>query len=149
MSTRMASLQDLGLLTQLFEAYRHFYQMPPDEAGARAFLRARLERGESAIFLALETTGEAVGFTQLYPIFSSTRMRRMWLLNDLYVLPAFRGQGHSLALIDAAKQLCRHTDACGLLLETAKDNAIGNALYPRAGFALDEGHNYYFWEQGR
>ncbi len=145
--TRKAEVGDLQALADLFDAYRVFYQMPSDREGALSFLRERMERRESEIFVSATQEGGLTGFVQLYPLFSSTRMRRLWLLNDLYVQPAYRGLGHSLALIEAAKELCRHTDASGLLLETAKDNAIGNALYPRAGFAMDEGHNYYFWEK--
>jgi GNAT superfamily N-acetyltransferase len=145
--TRKAELADLQALADLFDAYRVFYQKPTDVMGAIQFLRERMERAESVIFVSVSKDGTLTGFVQLYPIFSSTRMKRMWLLNDLYVQPAHRGQGQSVALIEAAKELCRQTDACGLLLETAKDNVIGNLLYPRTGFELDEGHNYYFWEK--
>jgi ribosomal protein S18 acetylase RimI-like enzyme len=70
----------------------------------------------------------------------------MWLLNDLYVDEKGRGRGISVLLIDACKQMCIETNACGLILETAKNNTIGNLLYPRAGFSLDEDHNYYTWD---
>lgn len=87
-----------------------------------------------------------MGFVQLYPIFSSTRMKRLWLLNDLYVNPAYRSKGVSIALINECKTLCRSTNACGLILETAKDNVVGNNLYARTGFLRDEAHNYYEWD---
>ena len=85
------------------------------------------------------------GFVQLYPLFSSTRMKRLWLLNDLYVNPGYRGQNISVQLINRAKELVNETSACGLMLETAKSNEIGNKLYPRTDFILDEEHYYYFW----
>ena len=87
-----------------------------------------------------------IGFVQLYPLFSSTRMNRLWLLNDLFVHPESRGLGAAVALIEAAKDLCRSTRSCGIILETAKDNTIGNKLYPRTGFTRDEDHNYFEWE---
>jgi len=68
----------------------------------------------------------------------------MWLLNDLYIHEEHRGRGHSKSLIDKAKDLCRKTGACGVLLETEKSNAIGNKLYPSTGFILEE-NNFYFW----
>ena len=68
----------------------------------------------------------------------------MWLLNDLYVAPDFRGQGISKQLINRAKELARTTEACGILLETEKSNTIGNQLYPRTGFELESNH-FYFW----
>ena len=72
-------------------------------------------------------------------------MKRLWLLNDLFVHPDFRGQGFSVQLIEAAKQLCIETNACQLTLETSKLNAIGNNLYPKAGFEIDSENNYYAW----
>ena len=43
------------------------------------------------------------------------------------------------------KAFCDETNACGLLLETEKTNLIGNQLYPRTGFEVDNEHNYYNW----
>lgn len=147
MTIQPATLSDLDELSQLFDAYRVFYGKASDRTGALAFLQARLELGESVIYVAKDREEATVlGFVQLYPLFSSTRMKRLWLLNDLYVIPEWRGRGISIALIDAAKSLCRSTGACGLMLETAKDNDIGNQLYPRTGFVLDQDHNFYYWE---
>jgi predicted N-acetyltransferase YhbS len=101
---------------------------------------------ESVIFVAENQIQELVGFVQLYPLFSSTKMKKLWLLNDLYVAENQRGKGISIALIDACKQHCITTKACGLILETAKTNIIGNNLYPKTGFELDEDHNYYSWD---
>ena len=142
---KKAGLEDLKDAAILFDAYRVFYKKASDLAKGKAFLQERLERGESILYIACTAQGKAVGFTQLYPLFSSTRMQRLWLLNDLFVSPAFRGKGISKQLIEQAKDLCRETDACSLCLETGKDNNIGNQLYPRTGFELDEDHNYYEW----
>jgi GNAT superfamily N-acetyltransferase len=72
-------------------------------------------------------------------------MKKLWLLNDLFVDPSFRGQRISIDLIDVAKKLCRDSGACGMYLETARSNDIGNQLYPRAGFTLNADHNFYDW----
>lgn len=140
-----ATLTHVAELAKLFEAYRLFYQKEPDLAQATAFLQARIIQNESIIFIATDTAGRQVGFTQLYPLFSSTRMQKLWLLNDLFVLPEMRGKGISVALIERAKQHCQETLACGLILETAKDNAVGNQLYPKTGFELDTDYNHYVW----
>lgn len=98
------------------------------------------------IFIAVNDENRFTAFVQLYPLFSSTRMRPLWLLNDLFVDENYRGQGISVALINKAKEHCKKTGACGLMLETAKDNDIGNKLYPRTSFELDTDHNFYFWD---
>lgn len=145
-SVRRASLHDLDRLTDLFEQYRAFYQVPADASGARLFLYQRMERDESVIYVCEEGAGDLVGFVQLFPLFSSTRLKRYWLLNDLFVQPESRGEGASLLLLDAAKTLCRVTAACGMYLETATRNSVGNTLYPRAGFRLDTENNVYLWD---
>ena len=142
---RRATTNDLPQLSQLFDAYRVFYRKPSDITGATDFLTDRMKENDSVIFIDDEN-GTLTGFTQLYPQFSSTRMQRSWLLNDLYVQPAFRGKGISKKLIDAAKQLARGTNAAGLLLETEKTNITGNQLYPSAGFVLYNDTNFYWWD---
>jgi GNAT superfamily N-acetyltransferase len=141
-----ATLDHIEQLAVLFDQYRVFYKKESDVASAKNFLRDRMEKNESVIFVSFDAKNSMTGFTQLYPLFSSTRMKRLWLLNDLFVDSNYRGKGFSIALIDRAKELCKQTGACGLLLETAKTNDIGNNLYPKTGFALDEDHNYYSWD---
>jgi ribosomal protein S18 acetylase RimI-like enzyme len=146
MTIRKAKLNDMPNLVWLFDAYRVFYQKISDIKTAAVFLTERLENQESVIFVAENEAQELLGFVQLYPLFSSTRMKKLWLLNDLFVSENQRGKGISVALINACKQHCITTEACGLLLETAKTNTIGNNLYPKTGFELDEDHNYYSWD---
>src|SRR5881392_3693270 len=98
---RRADLADLPALAPLFDAYRRFYGQPGDVPRADAFLRERLARGESVALLA-ERDGDIVGFTQLYPLFSSVRTSRLWLLNDLFVAEHARRSGVARALLDAA-----------------------------------------------
>ena len=146
MNMRKAELMDLNHLAELFDQYRVFYKKKSDLESARLFLKTRIEKKESEIFLAFNDAGKMTGFTQLYPSFSSTRLKRFWILNDLFVHQDFRRQGYSIALIEKAKDLCRNSGACGMLLETGKDNVEGNKLYPKTGFQLDKDHNFYEWE---
>ncbi|MFT5166694.1 MAG: GNAT superfamily N-acetyltransferase [Saprospiraceae bacterium] len=138
-----ANADHLENLVPLFDAYRVWYRQPSDLSTAKQYLKDRIAQKESIIYLAFDGD-QAVGFTQLYPLFSSTRMKRLWLLNDLYVDETYRGKGISKQLINAAKDLARHTDAAGVLLETEQSNIIGNRLYPAMDFELEE-NNFYFW----
>jgi GNAT superfamily N-acetyltransferase len=72
-------------------------------------------------------------------------MQRYWLLNDLYVNDNHRGKGYSKELIEESKELCRSSNAAGILLETGKSNDIGNQLYPSCGFELYDSVNFYEW----
>lgn len=141
-----ATLKDLDELNELFDGYRVFYEKKSDKNASKMFLKERIEKNESVIFISRDSAGIATGFTQLYPLFSSTRLKRVWLLNDLFVHSNYRSQGISKKLIEAAKELCRQTKAAGMTLETAKDNVVGNNLYPATGWTHDDEHNFYFWE---
>lgn len=140
---RKATLEDLDQLVPLFDAYRVWYRKESKIEAAKTFLQERLTKNDSVIFCCFKNN-EALGFTQLYPSFSSTRMKRLWILNDLYISPEARGQGYSKKLIDKTKSFALETDACGILLETETSNLIGNKLYPRMGFDLEQ-NNFYFW----
>ena len=135
--TRVATLADLDAIAPLFDAYRQFYSQPADLARARDYLRERMTLGESVVLLA-QRDGEWVGFTQLYPVFSSVRTARTWLLNDLFVTESARRHGVARALLDAAAAFAREQGAAGLMLETMADNAPARALYRAAGWHEDD-----------
>ena len=141
---RKANITDLDQLSELFDLYRMFYNKASDLTAGKEFLKERIINSESEIFISI-IDSKAVGFVQLYPYFSSTRMKKMWLLNDLFVHSEFRGKGISKELIEVSKKLCIETKACAVNLETSKMNDIGNSLYPSTGFVLDIENNYYSW----
>ena len=127
---------DLDALALLFDAYRQFYGQAPDVPRARDWLRSRLRVGESVVLLA-KREGTTVGFVQLYPMFSSVRTAKTWILNDLYVEAGARRGGVARALLDAAAKFARDDGAAGISLETTQDNAAARALYRAAGWNED------------
>ena len=145
MNYRKATLKDLDQLSELFNSYRMFYHKPTNLKGGKTFLNERISNKDSEIFVAENFEHKLLGFTQLYPLFSSTRMKKYWLLNDLYVHPDAQGNGISVALIQKAKTLVEESNACGMYLETDKTNLIGNKLYPKTGFKLNTTANFYEW----
>ena len=138
-----AGLSEIELLAPLFDRYRQFYRQKSDPEGARAFLRERMERRESIVYLAL-LDGSAVGFVQLYPSFSSTSMQRLWILNDLFVAPSARRSGVAKALIERARQLAIATGAKGLALSTWVENTTAQRLYEDLGYVRDAEFYSYF-----
>ena len=60
---------DMEDVITLFDQYRVFYGQSSDKRG------------------------DAVGFAQVYPSYSSISMRRTWILNDLFVVKESRGRG--------------------------------------------------------
>lgn len=137
-----ATAKDVERVAPLFDSYRQFYKQKADMAAARTFIAERLQRDESVIFLALDGD-KPVGFVQLYPCFSSTAMKRMWILNDLFVTPEARRGGAAKALMERARQWAVETKADGLWLETAVDNHPAQRLYERLGWKRDKDYYRY------
>ncbi|QSX79822.1 GNAT family N-acetyltransferase [Agrilutibacter solisilvae] len=138
---RRAETHDLDALVPLFDAYRVFYQQASDPARARDFLAQRMARQESVVLLA-QHDGDAIGFTQLFPTFSSVRTGPMWILNDLFVDARARRLGAGRSLLDAAADFARDSGAVLITLETATDNATARALYRAAGWHEDASQWY-------
>ncbi|MFD2133607.1 GNAT family N-acetyltransferase [Pseudogracilibacillus auburnensis] len=142
MKVHQATLEDLHALTELFELYRAFYKQEANFDGAQQFLKERLTNEDSVVFIAYDE-GKALGFTQLYPAFSSLSMERIWILNDLYVKKEARNKGTAQKLIDQAVHLVEETDAKGILLETNQENTPAQKLYDKLGFKK-EANQFYF-----
>lgn len=137
MPIRVAATADLDDLVPLFVAYLDFYAVDKAASEVRDFLAARLERGDSTLFIARDEQGGAQGFVQLYPLYASLALRPSLLLSDLYVADQARRQGIGEQLLDAARQYALSTGACGLQLETAKTNLAAQSLYERLGYVRD------------
>ena len=134
-----AGLAERDAVASLFDRYRVFYEQSSDIAAAQAFIGARLRAGDSTIFFARRGDGgDGLGFVQLYPSFSSVSMRKIWILNDLYVAPEARRIGVGRLLMDRARDFARATGALRLELATARSNAAAQALYRERGYVEDE-----------
>ena len=84
MNIRQATITDLDQLSILFAKYRVFYKQTFETGEAKQFLAERFKGEESIIFIVIEN-GEPAGFTQLYPSFSTVGLKKIWILNDLFV----------------------------------------------------------------
>ena len=141
-TVRQAVLADLDALASMLDRYRQFYKRPSDLAAARAFLLDRFNHGESVLFIAHE--GDTVlGFTQMYPTFSSVSLARVFVFNDLFVCEAGRRRGVGKALIEAAAAYARSLGAKSLSLSTGRDNTGAQALYESTGWVREETYVEY------
>jgi GNAT superfamily N-acetyltransferase len=129
---------ELDDLVPLVDGYRQFYGQRSDVAAARAFLGDRMDRDESVIYVAYTKPGEAAGFTQLYPSFSSVSLKSLWILNDLFVRSDVRHGGVGRALLERARQHAVETGAKGLVLSTGVTNEPAQALYESCGWQRDD-----------
>ncbi|MFL9813030.1 GNAT family N-acetyltransferase [Stutzerimonas sp. VN223-3] len=139
-----AEVAEVSGIAPLFNAYRMFYGQPSDLALANIFLAERIRNDESVIFYARDAAGTYLGFTQLYPIFSSISAQRSWILNDLYVTESARGRGIGRMLMKRASEHAIATGAGALALETAKTNTGAQRLYESLGYVRDNEFYSYF-----
>ena len=142
-TVRQATIHDLDLVAPLFDSYRQFYDKPADPQLARRFLHERLQHQDSVVLLAVDEEGQGIGFTQLYPLFSSVRAARTYLLNDLFVIPKARRAGVAVALMREATDVARAMGAAAMSLSTAHGNTSAQRLYESLGWKRDEQFREY------
>jgi len=134
-----ATLEHLDLLTPLFVKYREFYGELAFPDSSRIFLEKRLRRDESVIYLALHDDDDSklLGFCQLYPSFSSLSLKRVWILNDIYVAEDARRQLVADHLIQKAKKMARESQAVRMRVSTSSNNEVAQKVYESIGFKED------------
>ncbi|MET1080760.1 MAG: GNAT family N-acetyltransferase [Pseudomonas sp.] len=133
-----ATLEHLDLLTPLFIKYREFYGERAFPDSSRKFLETRLRRKESVIYLALaDDDDKLMGFCQLYPSYSSLALKRVWILNDIYVAEDARRQLVADRLLQTAKKMARETQAVRMRVATSRDNEVAQKVYESIGFIED------------
>ena len=133
---RRAAAADVDRIAPLFDAYRAFYAQPSDLAAARAFLAERLQRGESEVLVA-EADDEIVAFAQNYRSFSSVSLGPIVILNDLFVVPAWRSRGAGRLLIEETARRARDEGAVRVEIATQNTNTGARRLYEAMGFVAD------------
>jgi ribosomal protein S18 acetylase RimI-like enzyme len=142
-AVHQATVDDVDRLAPLFDGYRQFYGQPSDVVAAKTFLRDRFIHSESVIHVAVRDAA-AVGFSQLYPSFSSISMARIFVLSDLFVASGARKIGAGRLLLETAVQYGRSRGARQLTLETAKTNVTAQHLYETYGWERD--NEFYVYQ---
>lgn len=142
MEVYQATIEDLVGVANLFDAYRVYYEQPSDVEGATKYIQERLENKESVVFV-VKNDQKYVGFTQLYPTFSSISMKKAWILNDMFVDPEARKLGIGQLLLQKAEDYARETGAKSIVLETAPDNYTAQKLYEKNGYVRDTQFYHY------
>jgi len=132
-----ANSEHISEVANLFDQYRMFYKQESNLNGAIDFITERINNKDSVIFLVKEEN-QSLGFTQLYPSFSSVSMKKLWVLNDLYVTETARQKGVAQLLLNTAKIFATESKAKALDLQTAIDNKSAQALYEKNGYQVDK-----------
>ncbi len=144
-----ATLEHLDLLTPMFIKYREFYGELALPDSSRKFMENRLKRKESVIYMALaDEEDRLLGYCQLYPSFSSLSLKRVWILNDIYVAEDARRQLVADRLLQTAKKMAKDTNAIRLRVATSQNNLAAQKTYESIGFREDTVFKNYTLELG-
>jgi ribosomal protein S18 acetylase RimI-like enzyme len=142
MEVALAGFEHFEEVSKLFDRYRVFYNQSSNLEAAREFLQERFQKSDSTTFV-VNDSGHMVGFTQLYPSFSSVSMKRVWILNDLFVEENYRKKGVAKLLMNAAANFARETEAVRIILSTQMSNVAAQALYESLGYSKNEEFYHY------
>jgi ribosomal protein S18 acetylase RimI-like enzyme len=142
MKVFLANNEHLESLAILFDNCRIFYNQTSDIKAARNFLQERFQNNDSVVF-AVKDNEKIVGFTQLYPSFSSVSMKRVWILNDLYVEESYRRKKVATLLINTAQEYAKQSGAIRVILATHFSNITAQKLYESQGYIKDKEFYHY------
>ncbi len=131
-----ASTADLDAVAPLFDAYRSFFAGSDDLARSRRFLEERLSAADSVVFFA-RSEAQALGFIQLYPLWSSWYCRRVWFLSDLYVREESRKCGVGRRLVERAIGHAVLSGSSSIMVELPHREPHLREFYATLGFHED------------
>ena len=132
-----ANLDQLDILTPLFDGYRVFYKQPSDLSAAREYLKSRIEANDCVIFVAIDGASDGLGFVLLYQTCDSVDLETYWILHDLFVDPDCRQCGTGTALMNTAAEFGRSVGTSRLDLGTGVKNTTAQGLYESLGWKRD------------
>lgn len=142
---RQATIEDLPRIVPIFDSYREYFKQPKNPLKVKSFLFEKFEHLESVIFIA-EQDSEVIGFAQLYPIFSSLSLQRVWLLNDFYITEEYRFRGVGRQLFAKVKEFTLLTKSKGIELSVEHTNEKAWRFWEKQGFKIDDEFRYYFFK---
>ncbi len=133
-SVRLATVADAPTVTGLITALATYERLEPPGAAARARLTAEMasENPRFEAFLA-EYDGVAAGCAIVFETYSSFLAKPKLYLEDIFVLPEYRGRGVGKHLFQRLIDEAR-TRGCGLMEWTALDwNTPAHEFYRKMG----------------
>ena len=134
---RRATAADAADAARLLHDFNtEFAEPTPDVATLTAKLETLIGAGEATVLLGGEGP-DGIALMRLRPALWSEGQEAY--LQELYVAPAWRGQGIGRALLEAAIAAAKAAGAAGIDLNTGETDTAARALYESAGFSNREG----------
>ncbi|MBS4218493.1 GNAT family N-acetyltransferase [Bacillus sp. FJAT-49711] len=141
---RPALNEDMNSLYMLMRQYivDFYHQSEPNENDLRNLIQHLLDNPSSGLQFVAEENEKIIGFATLYFTFSSLKVKRQAILNDLFVAPQERGKKVGEKLFETCLDYIRKNRFASMTWETAKDNLIAQTLYNKMGGKQSEWLGY-------
>jgi ribosomal protein S18 acetylase RimI-like enzyme len=134
---RKAGPEDAAEAARLLHDFNsEFEESTPDVATLTERTRRLLEAGEATVLLAGDEP-DGISLFRFRPALWAEGLE--CYLQELYVVPALRGQGIGRSLLTATIELAREVGAAGVDLNTGETDTAARALYESMGFTNCEG----------
>ena len=141
-----AEFNHIEKVGKLFDLYRQFYKYESNLIESTNYIKDRINKKESKIFIAINDANEAIGFVQLYETFGSLDLGKIIILYDLYVKKDHRKNKIGRQLMLRSNEYAKKINAKRIQLSTAIDNFIGQSLYESLGYVKDTDFYTYDFE---
>jgi GNAT superfamily N-acetyltransferase len=146
---RLAGRDDAGAIGRLLYAFnREFDEPAPPPSALAERMRQLLDGGDTLVLLAGEGP-DGLAVLRFRAAIWSTGLE--CYLAELYVSPAWRGQGLGRALMEAALAQARHRGADTMNIEVDEPDLVARRLYESLGFSNRSGADgsvMYVYERG-
>ena len=141
-----AEVNHIEQVGKLFDLYRQFYKYESNLIESTNYIKDRINKKESKIFIAINDANEAIGFVQLYETFGSLDLGKIIILYDLYVEKGYRKNKVGRQLMIRSHEYAKKIKAKSVQLSTSTDNFIGQSLYESLGYVKDTDFYTYDFE---
>lgn len=140
MQIRPVTKEDVHQLTRLMIDYviGHYHQDGIEAPQVQAHILHLLENPSEGVQFVADMDGTIAGFATLYFSYSTLRLKRIVILNDLFVDERVRGQHVGEALFQHVRQYAEAGDFAFLQWETTKENHVAQRLYEKMGGELSD-----------
>ena len=78
---------------------------------------------------------QPAGLVNCFQALSTFRAKPLINIHDVTVLPEYRGQGLSTAMLNRVEEIARERGCCKLTLEVLEGNEIARSAYGKLGFS--------------
>jgi ribosomal protein S18 acetylase RimI-like enzyme len=133
---RRVAGMEVPSVASLFDEYRRMCGYPSERSAVLTYIRECVAGGEVIALTACDASRplDLLGFTLLYPSFSSMRLRRTWHIQDMYVVPRARRRGIGRMLMEHAVKFARQNGSEHITLLSPEENEAFSSLSTSLGF---------------